>query len=1325
MDREDANPLLGRRALLVGADSALARALQAIVRERETGLTLVGASADEGAPAHALLHAEIGRAGALLDEALDEVARVEASVAQAKALGAPLLLVSSLEVHGEREGSLFEADPLRTPFPRAATSGARGWDTAAELAAARRLVEEGYARGQHADVASRAVAEAKAALEANKEPTRGRALAAVAEAEQRAFLERVLNDVGQERARGWGFRTVRGYTCALAEQLVAESGVPYAIVRVPALSAPLRLELERPFDDGKAPLAAWAALARGGVVTAPGPDDAVLDLLPLDLAAEAVLLTLEALLGGAAPAVVHASLAAGAALTLGRASDLVDLYARRSSAGRSSSSSAPSSSWRRALERLAKAAVELPAPRRASLEPGVLVWSPNQRLRGRALADLERRRGQRVLDPAFDWRRYLLDRHLPAALAHHERATTEAVRPLHAYDSLLALLEEGAARYRSQPALSRFAGAERHDVSYAELHARARAVARRLDEAGVSAGDRVLLSGANHPSWAVACFGILAQGAVCVPLDPALSPEQAANIARKAAAKIAILDDKARKAFGAALDEPTWDLALATVSGPPGGRRADEIAPDDTATILFTSGTTGDPKGVMLTHANFTSLIASLARVFDVHGDDRLLSVLPLHHTFELTCGLLLPLMAGGQVFYLDEINGERLLFALREGRVTAMVGVPALWQLLERRLKKQIEERGPLLRSFFDASLSLNQTLAERLGHDVGRVLFRPIHQELGGHLRTLISGGAALPAEVHRLFHGLGLPIAEGYGLTEAAPVLTVAEPIPGAPAGTVGRAVPGVELQIKDPDDKGTGEVLARGPNVMKGYFRDERATSGVLDEEGWLHTGDLGFLDESGRLTLVGRAKDVVVTAAGENVYLDDVEARIGEVAGVGELSLVGLPDARGGERLALVYVASEGVEPKVARERLEAQLLKLPTVFRPAVVRPWPFGELPRTATLKVKRKDVRARLEELLAAEPAEADGEERAPAFAAVRGALAHVAGVDVGTLRAGTEIAAELGFDSLMWVELQGALEPIVGALDAEALYACRTVAELEAFVRKQARSGPSARKAAKPDDGDGSAPVRLPSFVRRPARGALAHLQRELYRTLYATDVEGRANIPHNRSCIVVANHTSHLDTGLVKFALGRYGDALTPLAARDYFFAGHPLKVAFFENLTNLRPIDRETGSGRSFEQAVDAVREGNVVLIFPEGTRREDGTLGAFKPLVGRLSLKTKVDVLPLYLDGAYDAFPKGASVPRPGKLAVRIGPPLEARELERLTAHLPPVQAARAATALIRQAVVALQEGSALELAGIARVDDEGNIEASPPPAARASRRSP
>ena len=229
------------------------------------------------------------------------------------------------------------------------------------------------------------------------------------------------------------------------------------------------------------------------------------------------------------------------------------------------------------------------------------------------------------------------------------------------------------------------------------------------------------------------------------------------------------------------------------------------------------------------------------------------------------------------------------------------MVGVPALWQLLDRRIRSQVSAKGKLFELAFDQGLDLNRKIGTATGLDLGKMMFGSVHSRLGGNIRLLISGGAALPSDTQKLFGGLGLHLSEGYGLTEASPVLTVSHAGPGRRQ-VMGTPLPGIEIKIDTPDDAGVGEVWARGPNVMQGYFGNDTATKATVDAEGWLHTGDMGRLDHKGRLFLVGRAKEVVVTASGENIYLDDVENLLGVIVGIEEYVLVGLDDPRGGERL---------------------------------------------------------------------------------------------------------------------------------------------------------------------------------------------------------------------------------------------------------------------------------------------------------------------------------------------------------------------------------------------------------------------------------------
>ena len=324
----------------------------------------------------------------------------------------------------------------------------------------------------------------------------------------------------------------------------------------------------------------------------------------------------------------------------------------------------------------------------------------------------------------------------------------------------------------------------------------------------------MFLSGPNHLDWAVAYFGILRAGAVVVPLDPGLEPAQAAAIAETTQGHAALLADEEEVRLGASLGVAVHVLAEITAPGRVGTLPEAVVQPDDVASILFTSGTTGNPKGVMLTHGNFTSLLGALGRVFEIGTEDRVLSVLPLHHTFEFTCGLLLPLSMGARILYLDELTADRLSFGLKEGRITCMVGVPALWQVLERRVRSQVKGKGPLVEFAFGQMMDLNRSVGRATGLDLGRLMFGSVHSRFGGNIRVLISGGAALPKGTQKLFSGLGLHLSEGYGLTEASPVLTVSMPKPGAKTGTVGKAVPGVDVKILSTRNASRGRILSAG-------------------------------------------------------------------------------------------------------------------------------------------------------------------------------------------------------------------------------------------------------------------------------------------------------------------------------------------------------------------------------------------------------------------------------------------------------------------------------------------------------------------------------
>jgi long-chain acyl-CoA synthetase len=1310
------------------------------------------------------VHAVVNVAGVVdfnppLDEAIGANAfGAQNLVALARALGTPerrtaIYHTSTCYVAGRRDGPIYEEDPRVHPFPRAGESPEltpEAWDPDREIAECLDLVAQAKHRAEDAFRQSEFAETARKNLASRGDPIEGPAYDAELARVKRRFVSDRIIEGGLDRATHWGWPNIYTYTKSIGEQVIAAGGVPFTITR-PACCESCVSFPERSYSEGintSAPLLYLMMKGQVQILASHVP----LDLIPTDYVVAGMILALAELIEGTAPPVYQLGASDINPCTAQRFGEMVGMYKRQfmlrggdgtnpllaalaarvepSFVGRerydrvgppaiAKAARGVASFLRGAVPALAPAAKVLEDQASRTSKVGMIqeLFEPfSSKLNGPfdcsnaraayARATPEDKAKLHWVPEDLDWRDWMMNIHMPAiekrVVPELDRRLRKEPRAITPHETLVTLLDQMATRHDLALALQQVSADGLTRVTFRDVKRRADAIAARLAALGVTKGQRVVLAAQSQPAWAAAYFGILRAGAVAVPIDPALDAIGWRSVLAESEAGVVVWDEtvSARDAVLAEARPPVaLDLEAATAPDDALAPPEVAIAPGDVASLLFTSGTTSRPKGVMLTHANFTSLVAALAPIFPLSRGDVVLSVLPLHHTFEFTCGLLLPLSRGARVVYVNERTSEGITEGLRAARATAMVGVPALWQLLERRILQQVDARGPVARAAFDAATAANTWLASNLGVDAGGVLFGAVHDQLGGRMKWLISGGAALPRETQELFFGLGLSLTQGYGLTEAAPVLTVARPGRRLEAG-VGKPVPGVEVRIDKADDRGVGEVVARGANVMAGYT-DPDATRAVVDDDGWLHTGDVGRVDKKGRLEILGRVKDVVIAPSGENVYPDDVEARLGAVPDVAELAVVGV-DVRGGERLVLLAVpagaaSEDDATGRNARARasLRAAIEALPPAMRPAIVH-LSAASLPRTTTRKVKRDEVRAVLARLIAAAGRpEGAVDDATPA----RVAVAAVTGVSIEAVAAHASLQGELGFDSLLLSELHEALESRYGALDPQRLQACVTVADVDALVA--ALASPARGLEAKlPSRAPATplAPLVLPEPLQEVGKALIGKAQDFFYGEVMKPRVYGRAHIPYNRNVIVVANHASHLDMGLVRHALGTYGEGIVSLAAQDYFFENR-LKRAFFENLTNLAAIDRKASLRQSIRQATELLDRGKTLLVFPEGTRSSSGEVQEFKPLIGHLSLAGGVDILPLFLGGTHAAMPKGAPVPMKRALIARIGPPLGVDDLRRLTREMSPADAAREVARIAHAAVLALRDGQVLDLA--------------------------
>ncbi len=441
-------------------------------------------------------------------------------------------------------------------------------------------------------------------------------------------------------------------------------------------------------------------------------------------------------------------------------------------------------------------------------------------------------------------------------------------------NTLAAMLEHSTATFAARPALATVGG---QTLTYAELASRVAALSQSLRACGVGPGDAVVLLGRNMPTWAVAYFAITTMGAVAVPILPDFSEDEIRNILRHCGSRAALVSaQQLARLPWIETDIPVLygldDLArLQGTEAQSGADAPPPVRDQDVAAIIYTSGTTGRSKGVMLTHGNLVSNARATSIAVPMYPDDRLLSVLPLAHTYECTLGLLIPILSGASVSYLDRPPSTSILMpALQNVRPTMMLTVPMIIEGIYRKSVLPRFTESPLLRAAYRVPA------IRRLLH---RVAGRKLCATFGGCLRFFGIGGAPLAADVEQFLREARFPYAIGYGLTESSPLIAGCGPALTRFRST-GPAVPGVEIRIDDADPStGEGEIVVRGPNVMKGYFKDPERTAEVLDGDGWLRTGDRGVMDSSGFLFIRGRSKTMILGPSGENIYPEEIESVI--------------------------------------------------------------------------------------------------------------------------------------------------------------------------------------------------------------------------------------------------------------------------------------------------------------------------------------------------------------------------------------------------------------------------------------------------------------
>ena len=869
--------------------------------------------------------------------------------------------------------------------------------------------------------------------------------------------------------------------------------------------------------------------------------------------------------------------------------------------------------------------------------------------------------------------------------------------------TVVDLVERGAERFGEKSlAEIRRADGSLTRITYTQMYERSGELARKLiARLGLAAHDRIVLMSENSPEWSLAYLSISRANCTAVPMDRAMAAKDVIRLAKLVEAKALILSPAIFKASasdylasGFPLLNVLDDLNALEGSALPypeasiGDRPLRDPAPESLASILFTSGTTREPKGVMLSHANVVADALAVAEVLEPLATDRFLSVLPLHHALEFSCGFLIPMYGGSTVHHVESIQDIASTMKLAE--ITVVIGVPRLFKLFMDRIQAQIEASGAMAKFGASVGKSIAGTL-EMFGNvDARKSIFKKVHDGLGGHLRLFVCGGASLDPAIYEFFKNFGIIICEGYGLTETSPVLTV-NPLSATRAGSVGPEVPGVEIRIHAPGPDGIGEVRARGPVVMQGYWRNPDATAQVF-EGGWFKTGDLGRVDKDGYLFITGRLKDVIVTSAGKNVYPDEIEMALKDIPGVKDLCAIGLPSRSGmGEEVAVVIVVDKE-SAKISAIEAAIDKINQTLASHQHVARiEFQTDDLPKTSTLKVQRNKVRERFtkaggaaalptapeQPMLAAEQPLTDSKE-ASVFIEVARAAADLSGrVKASEITPSTKLEIDLAFDSISKVDFVNKLElrfnvRIPPGQEGK-LY---TIRDAITIVEEALRSSPGgasgggagilSRSSRNMDD------VRSglkDTVSKRVLQGMFGSTASVFMNTWLRVEGHGLNHIPVSGPYILAANHCSHLDSLAIREALGKRARGLHVMGAKDYFF-DTKLKSWAMHTFLNALPFDREDNLADGLALCKTVLDSGHAILLFPEGTRSTTGDLQTFRSGVGVLAIELDTPIIPVFLSGTFEALPKGKLLPRPHSIDVALGKPVDfsALKLERGTA---------------------------------------------------------
>lgn len=860
----------------------------------------------------------------------------------------------------------------------------------------------------------------------------------------------------------------------------------------------------------------------------------------------------------------------------------------------------------------------------------------------------------------------------------------------------------------------RVVGDDSETYTYGEFIGQIRSVAYRLIQEEVKPGDRVAVIGENHPCWAIAYLATLYMGAICVPLDPNGEIETITNFIEDSEAKVAFLSPHVTEKYhqiqeklGRSIPAVVWRNENSTngfqkfedwsqTDFP--AAFAEQKTPaenEDNAILIYTSGTTGKPKGVLLSHGNIAAELDAVDSVLDFTDSERVLSLLPLFHVYLQLVNLWLSATKGAEVFYLKELAPDELSKAMMESKMTTLTSVPRLWYLFHKKIFDTIKTQPKIVQKLFRLMLKLNGFTRDNFNINLGKKLFKKVHDSFGGHLDLAVTAGSRFDESVAIDFHRLGFKIIQGYGLSETTGAATATYSDDNR-IGSVGKAMYGAEVKLDHADENGEGEVLLRGALVFKEYYKNPEATAAAFTEDGWFKTGDLGKFDKDGHLYITGRAKDVIVLPSGKNVHPEDLEVHYSKSPLVEELCVLGVEDKsaefQGAEKLVAVVIpdfeylkqANITNSKELIRFELDDLGRELPEYqrVRDYIVRAEP---LPRTATRKLKRFELQKEIQQ-----KGLTDGDFKEAKTRQLTAGDQELLNSKAGEVlisaieqqkRETPEIYPEqnleidLRLDSLARAEIIASLEQTFSfEFDSKEITSAFTVGEVIKLTQKSANS--------ENFKGEISTEFNWDKIIKETSKDELPEVKRvvrdnilytavtyvflkfvylfcKIFLRLEVSGVEELEKL--DKPFLICPNHQSFIDPFVVcsAYSFSTLRD-IFHVGASEYF---QNFVTKTLANLLKVVPINADSQILKAMKAGAIGLKNGKILNIYPEGERAFDGDLHPFKKGAAILATELNLPIIPVALDGLHKVWARKSNKISLAKVKIKFGKPFYANEI--------------------------------------------------------------